>query len=143
MGIAGPVASQGNHIAEVPSQEQALHHYAFAFTHQFLSQNSCISHPSSHSHNMASQESQCESTAPIGLSFIDQHPFVRQAVVDRVYGCIIGSALGDAIGLYTEFLPKTACERLYPDRKFSLVEPTTEFYIDTHRGESGPLPLEA
>ncbi|KAF2473009.1 ADP-ribosylglycohydrolase [Lindgomyces ingoldianus] len=67
------------------------------------------------------------------LRFLDVHPFVRQTVIDRVYGCIIGSALGDTIGLYTEFLPKHACETIYKERAFRLVEPTTEWYPDSHR----------
>lgn len=87
---------------------------------------------------MASQASQSKTLVPMGL-FINQHPFVRQVLVDRIYGCIIGSALGDAIGLYTEFLPKKVCAQLYPGRKFSLVEPTTELRPDTHRGKSSHL----
>jgi hypothetical protein len=69
------------------------------------------------------------------LGFLDAHPFVRETVVDRIYGCIIGSALGDTIGLYTEFMPKHECERIYKDRKFQLVEPATELYADGHRSE--------
>ncbi|KAJ4289164.1 hypothetical protein N0V90_011506 [Kalmusia sp. IMI 367209] len=67
------------------------------------------------------------------LKFLDTHPFVRTSVVDKIYGCIIGSALGDAIGLYTEFLPKHACDAVYKSRKFSLVDQVTEYYADTHR----------
>lgn len=35
------------------------------------------------------------------MDFLELHPFVRSTVVDKVYGVMIGSALGDAIGLYT------------------------------------------
>lgn len=73
------------------------------------------------------------------LEFLDLHPFIRQNVLDKVYGCLLGSALGDTIGLYTEFLPKKACESIYKDRKFSLVEPVTEWYSDTHRSKSHQL----
>lgn len=61
------------------------------------------------------------------------HPFIRQTVIDKVHGCIIGSALGDTIGLYTEFLSKKTSESFYKDRKFSLVEPVTQCYSDPHR----------
>ncbi|KAL1607981.1 hypothetical protein SLS60_002920 [Paraconiothyrium brasiliense] len=67
------------------------------------------------------------------LAFVNAHPFVRSSVTDKIYGCMIGSALGDAIGLYTEFLPKHACDTIYTSRKFSLVNPVTEVYADTHR----------
>lgn len=75
-----------------------------------------------------------EDTEKPSLKFLDTHPFVRSTVVDKIYGCIIGSALGDTIGLYTEFLPKSACETVYKAKKFSLVEPVTDYYPDSHRG---------
>ncbi|KAF2122311.1 ADP-ribosylglycohydrolase-domain-containing protein [Lophiotrema nucula] len=63
-------------------------------------------------------------SADQGLSFLELHPFVRQSVLDKIYGSMIGSALGDTVGLYTEFLPKYACEKIYADKKpFSLVDP--------------------
>jgi hypothetical protein len=74
------------------------------------------------------------------LAFLDTHAFVRAAVLDKIYGCIVGSALGDTIGLYTEFLSKAQSAEMYADRKFRLVEPATEFYLDNHRSEFYPLP---
>lgn len=67
-----------------------------------------------------------------------QHPFVAATTLDKIYGCIIGSALGDTIGLYTEFLSKHRSEKAYPSRKFSLVEPVTEPYPDAHRLQFEP-----
>ncbi|KAF2821257.1 hypothetical protein CC86DRAFT_411554 [Ophiobolus disseminans] len=67
------------------------------------------------------------------LAFLDSYTFVRQTVVDKIYGCIIDSALGDTIGLYTEFLTKAKSEKIYKDRKFQLVQPATKLYPDGHR----------
>lgn len=67
------------------------------------------------------------------LAFLDTHPFVKQTVVDKIYGCIAGSALGDTIGLYSEFLTKAQSAVIYPKRKFQLVEPATELHPDGHR----------
>jgi hypothetical protein len=75
-------------------------------------------------------------TAEHDLSFLKAHPFVRSTVVDKSYGCIVGSALGDTIGLYTEFLPKFACADVYKERKFTLVGEATEWYGDNHRCKS-------
>lgn len=66
------------------------------------------------------------------------HPFVTATTVDKIYGCIIGSALGDTIGLYTEFLSKRTSEKAYPARRFQLVEPATEPYPDAHRSKFEP-----
>jgi len=74
------------------------------------------------------------------LLFLKKHPFIRQTVLDRIYGCIIGSALGDTIGLYTEFLTKAESARIYPSRRFQLTEPLTEPHPDGHR--SGYIPLD-
>jgi hypothetical protein len=72
------------------------------------------------------------------LAFLDAHPFVRPALLDKIYGCIIGSALGDTIGLYTEFLSKKESARLYPSRYFQLTDPATEMNPDWHRSEHLP-----
>ncbi|KAK2469124.1 hypothetical protein H9L39_19222 [Fusarium oxysporum f. sp. albedinis] len=40
---------------------------------------------------------------------------------DRIIGSIFGSALGDAIGLYTEFLSVELSGKAYPDRVFTLL----------------------
>jgi hypothetical protein len=85
--------------------------------------------------NLAPEVTKSEKPAKPDLAFLDLHPFVRQTVLDKVYGCIIGSALGDTIGLFTEFLPKQACETIYKERIFSLVEPITEWYPDSHRSK--------
>jgi hypothetical protein len=73
--------------------------------------------------------------SPSLLAFLDAHPLVRPAVIDKIYGCIIGSALGDTIGLYTEFMTKAQSAQVYADRQFRLVEPATELYPDSHRSE--------
>lgn len=83
-----------------------------------------------------SKKQPAESPTESDLKFLGLHPFVRQTVLDKISGCIFGSALGDTIGLYTEFLPKYACELVYKHRKFSLVEPVTEPYPDHHRSMS-------
>ena len=67
-----------------------------------------------------------------------EHPFVGATTTDKIFGCIIGSALGDTIGLYTEFLSKKESAKAYPKRNFSLVEPTTKPYPDTHRLQFEP-----
>ncbi|KAK2765661.1 hypothetical protein FQN54_008517 [Arachnomyces sp. PD_36] len=56
-------------------------------------------------------------------------------IEDRIKGAIVGSALGDTLGLYTEFLSKELSRKEYPDAKFQLVEPATEFSLDIHRGK--------
>ncbi|KAF2663280.1 ADP-ribosylglycohydrolase [Microthyrium microscopicum] len=52
---------------------------------------------------------------------------------DRALGCIFGSALGDAIGLYTEFMTREDARNAYPEAKFSLVTPVTPRFKDEHR----------
>lgn len=35
------------------------------------------------------------------MDYLERHPFVRQMAEDKALGVMIGSALGDSIGLYT------------------------------------------
>ena len=35
------------------------------------------------------------------MEYLKLHPFVKQTVEDKALGVMIGSALGDSIGLYT------------------------------------------
>ncbi|KAH8651568.1 ADP-ribosylglycohydrolase [Tricladium varicosporioides] len=72
------------------------------------------------------------------MDFLKLHPFVRTTAHDKVLGNIVGAALGDAIGLYTEFLPRTECFRTYPG-KFYLTGPQrTAFRADSHRDKFTP-----
>lgn len=65
-----------------------------------------------------------------------QWNLARATIHDRICGTLVGSALGDTIGLYTEFLSKKASEAGYPTRKFTLWPPAeaTAFVRDFHRG---------
>ncbi|KFX96256.1 hypothetical protein V497_00910 [Pseudogymnoascus sp. VKM F-4516 (FW-969)] len=73
------------------------------------------------------------------MDFLDVHPFVRITAHDKALGAIIGAALGDAIGLYTEFLPRSECSRAYPTGRFSLLEvDLTPFREDSHRDKFEP-----
>jgi ADP-ribosylglycohydrolase len=66
------------------------------------------------------------------MSRPDAAPLANATLHDRILGTLVGSALGDAVGLYTEFLkaPRAAAE--YPSRRFSLAPPTP-FARDMHR----------
>ena len=59
----------------------------------------------------------------------------NEATHDRIVGTIIGSALGDAIGLYTEFLSREKSLSVYPSGKFTLspASEATAFHRDFHR----------
>jgi ADP-ribosylglycohydrolase len=63
------------------------------------------------------------------------HPFVISMMREKIFGTVIGSAVGDAIGLYTEFLSKSTAQKEYPgsDFRFSLVHPRTPRRHDHHR----------
>ncbi|KDQ61964.1 hypothetical protein JAAARDRAFT_45398 [Jaapia argillacea MUCL 33604] len=56
----------------------------------------------------------------------------------RITGSIFGAALGDAIGLYTEFLSRKFCLNTYPSQKISLVPPITPMKSDGHRDKFDP-----
>ncbi|KAK4206956.1 ADP-ribosylglycohydrolase [Rhypophila decipiens] len=63
---------------------------------------------------------------------------LREILCDRVIGCMIGSALGDTIGLYTEFLSGQKALETYPSGKFTLTggpngDGPTPFLLDLHR----------
>ena len=65
------------------------------------------------------------------------------STISRLKGCILGGAIGDAIGLFTEFLPQSECTRLYgPSPRFSLLQPPPAgyavMYMDRHRAVFEP-----
>ncbi|POR33670.1 Uncharacterized protein TPAR_06129 [Tolypocladium paradoxum] len=64
----------------------------------------------------------------------------RAGLHDRIVGCLYGSALGDAIGLYTEFLSGDMSAMSYPCRKFVLspASQATPFRRDRHRSTHKP-----
>ncbi|KAH6662779.1 ADP-ribosylglycohydrolase-domain-containing protein [Halenospora varia] len=72
------------------------------------------------------------------MDFLKLHPFVRTTAHDKVLGTIVGAALGDAIGLYTEFLPRTECLRAYPGKFFLAGPKRTDFRADSHRDKFSP-----
>jgi ADP-ribosylglycohydrolase len=59
---------------------------------------------------------------------------------DRVVGTLFGSALGDAIGLYTEFLSGEFSRLAYPSQSFTLhpASTATPFFRDKHRSPNVP-----
>lgn len=61
---------------------------------------------------------------------------------DRITGVLIGSALGDAIGLYTEFMTAAAAAAAYPTGKFTFggggYAAPTPFKLDAHRAPKLP-----
>ena len=42
-------------------------------------------------------------------------PLSREIVLDKILGIIYGQALGDAVGLSTEFLQKNQVSHMYPE----------------------------
>ncbi|KAJ7174075.1 ADP-ribosylglycohydrolase-domain-containing protein [Mycena crocata] len=56
-------------------------------------------------------------------------------ILDKAEGALYGAALGDAIGIYTEFMTSAQALEFYgsPNPSFSLVEPEMKFHNDTHR----------
>ncbi|EPS37879.1 hypothetical protein H072_8404 [Dactylellina haptotyla CBS 200.50] len=57
----------------------------------------------------------------------------RDVLIDKIQGVAIGNALGDTIGLYTEFLKGPQSQEAYPKANFRLTEPVTPFFVDRHR----------
>lgn len=73
------------------------------------------------------------STVEASREFIDA--LAQENIHDRLIGSLWGSALGDAIGLYTEFLTAEQSEKAYPSQKF-IIHPenqATPFRRDRHR----------
>ncbi|KAL6891788.1 ADP-ribosylglycohydrolase-like protein [Trichoderma longibrachiatum] len=64
----------------------------------------------------------------------------KETMHDRIVGCLFGSALGDAIGLYTEFLSGETARLSYLSHKFILSPPSeaTPFRRDAHRDPNVP-----
>ncbi|KAK4179586.1 ADP-ribosylglycohydrolase-domain-containing protein [Triangularia setosa] len=58
---------------------------------------------------------------------------LHSALQDRIIGVLIGSALGDTIGLYTEFLFSAQAKSAYPSGIFTLHPTPTPFKLDRHR----------
>ncbi|KAJ7635187.1 ADP-ribosylglycohydrolase-domain-containing protein [Roridomyces roridus] len=55
-------------------------------------------------------------------------------ILDRARGALFGSALGDAIGIYTEFMTAAQAAEAYgASPHFTLLSPETKFHNDTHR----------
>ena len=59
---------------------------------------------------------------------------------DMILGCLFGSALGDAVGLYTEFLSASMSLLAYPSQQFVLYPAcnATAFRKDAHRNPHQP-----
>mgnify|MGYP005989034943 FL=1 len=74
------------------------------------------------------------------LAGADSQAMARQVLHDRIIGCLFGSALGDAVGLYTEFLSEELSIQNYPERKFILspLSQATPFRRDAHRNPHHP-----
>ncbi|KAF7345257.1 hypothetical protein MSAN_01902400 [Mycena sanguinolenta] len=56
-------------------------------------------------------------------------------ILDRAEGALFGSALGDAIGIYTEFMTEAQAIEAYGSSSpnFTLVPPETKLHNDSHR----------
>lgn len=65
---------------------------------------------------------------------------LHSTLQDRIAGVLVGSALGDAIGLYTEFMTAAKAAEAYPSRKFSLTATPhpTPLKLDSHRAPKKP-----
>ncbi|KAK4199495.1 ADP-ribosylglycohydrolase-domain-containing protein [Triangularia verruculosa] len=63
---------------------------------------------------------------------------LHSTLQDRITGVLIGSALGDTIGLYTEFLSSPQSKSSYPSAQFTLHPTPTPFHLDRHRAPFTP-----
>ncbi|KAK4244527.1 ADP-ribosylglycohydrolase-domain-containing protein [Corynascus novoguineensis] len=81
---------------------------------------------------MSSPEHLLPSSATVNL--------LQATLRDRVTGALVGAALGDAIGLYTEFLSAAHAAEAYPSRRFTLAGAPrpTPFKLDSHRAPKQP-----
>ena len=82
-----------------------------------------------------------ESRLPnIDLPHTATNHLLRETIHDRIVGCIVGSALGDTIGLYTEFLSRERSREAYPSASFTLTgsQGPTPFLPDLHRAPKDP-----
>lgn len=67
------------------------------------------------------------------LDFLDIHAYVRPTTLHKIHVCIVGSAFGDTIGMYTEFMTKSMAAKCYPEKSFRLADPMTTLHLDSHR----------
>ncbi|KAH8199360.1 hypothetical protein TruAng_006492 [Truncatella angustata] len=80
-----------------------------------------------------------DTTPPIISAIAVSKSLLLDSLHDRVTGVLVGAALGDAIGLYTEFLSAEHSAFFYPARQFILApdgydgKGPTRFRVDTHR----------
>ncbi|KAK3386303.1 ADP-ribosylglycohydrolase-domain-containing protein [Sordaria brevicollis] len=74
---------------------------------------------------------------PSSMSKTNYH---RQTLSSRTTASLLGLALGDAIGLYTEFLSASESRAAYPQKRFILWScppgPPTPFHMDSHRAQN-------
>ncbi|KAK2608490.1 hypothetical protein QQS21_002952 [Conoideocrella luteorostrata] len=78
--------------------------------------------------------------AEFGLCEQAAEALAKESIHDKMIGCLFGSALGDAIGLYTEFLSGEMSAAAYPSRRFVLhpASEATLFRLDAHRNPQRP-----
>ncbi|KAH7235204.1 hypothetical protein NW759_006843 [Fusarium solani] len=79
-------------------------------------------------------------STPSMASTVFSSESAKAVAQDRIIGTLFGSALGDAIGLYTEFLSAEMSANTYPDRFFTLLpaDQATAFRRDHHRNFHRP-----
>ncbi|OMJ66732.1 hypothetical protein SteCoe_36325 [Stentor coeruleus] len=53
-------------------------------------------------------------------------PLSPEILIDKIYGTIFGNAIGDALGLRTEFLTSSEAKRLWADNNWTLIWPYTD-----------------